>query len=166
MESSDDEEIARELDEDGVHEPYVKPAKLGSGLGLFANGKPKPIEYKRDTRLPNQGFLTAAECDELWSTQSKPCAQYMMEVGLDTQWYRDEVDGCGALRPITELSRYTNYGQQLDWDEDAESMVLTVRGDRNIYIPLIDPTENPAAFANDACFGVADPSAAPETSVP
>jgi len=39
-----------------------------------------------------------------------------------------------------------------------EAMVLVERGHRNIYIPIIEPEANPAAFANDACFGRADPA--------
>ena len=85
-----------------------------------------------------------------------------MEVGLDTQWYRDEVTAAGALRPITHISSYVDYGQRLDWDEEAEAMVLVERGHRNIYIPIIEPQSNPAAFANDACFGRADPADDPE----
>ena len=36
--------------------------------------------------------------------------------------------------------------------------MLVERGHRNIYIPIIEPEANPAAFANDACFGRADPA--------
>jgi len=38
-----------------------------------------------------------------------------------------------------------------------------ITGERNIYIPIIKPLENPAAFANDACFGLADPGDDPDT---
>ena len=31
---------------------------------------------------------------------------------------------------------------------ETEAMVLLERGERNIYIPIIKPLENPAAFAN------------------
>ena len=41
-----------------------------------------------------------------------------MEVCIDTQWYRDEVTGDGALRPITEMSQYAEFGQDMDWDEE------------------------------------------------
>ena len=125
---------------------------------MFTRGKPKPIEYRRDPSLPNDGFLSAEQADMLWSSQSELSAQYLMEVGLDTQWYRDEVTAEGALRPITHISSYVDYGQRLDWDEEAEAMVLVERGHRNIYVPIIDPERNPAAFANDACFGRADPA--------
>ena len=50
----------REVDEDGIVQPYVKPSKLG-GFGLFTKGKPAPIEYKRDATLRNEGFLTVEE---------------------------------------------------------------------------------------------------------
>ena len=46
-----------------------------------------------------------------------------MEVGLDTQWYRDEVTGNGALRPITAMSQYSDFGQTLSWDDDDDAMV-------------------------------------------
>jgi hypothetical protein len=163
MESSSDDDEAQPhesglaLAEDGTAEPYVAQCASG-GLGLFARGKPKPIEYKRDPSLPNGGFLSAEQADTLWSSQSELSAQYLMEVGLDTQWYRDEVTAEGALRPVTHISSYADYGQRLDWDEEAEAMVLVERGHRNIYIPVIDPDRNPAAFANDACFGRADPA--------
>ena len=32
------------------------------------------------------------------------------------------------------FSRYTEFGQQLDWDEEEEAMVLSERGDKNLYI--------------------------------
>ena len=163
--SSDDEARPHEsglaLSEDGTAEPYVAQSASG-GLGLFARGKPKPIEYRRDPSLPNGGFLSAEQADALWKSQSELSAQYLMEVGLDTQWYRDEVTAGGALRPITHISSYVDYGQRLDWDEETEAMVLVERGHRNIYIPIIDPRANPAAFANDACFGRADPTDDPE----
>ena len=88
-----------EHDEDGVAEPFAKRSATG-GLGLFTTGKPKPIEYKRDAGRAAGGFLSAEEADALWAAQTRPatsatarelCAQYVMEVGLDTQWYRDEV---------------------------------------------------------------------------
>jgi hypothetical protein len=121
--SSDDEavlphESGVELDETGTAEPYAKQSASG-GLGLFARGKPRPIEYRRDPSLPNGGFLSADEADALWGSQSELSAQYLMEVGLDTQWYRDEVTAGGALRPITHISKYVEYGQRLDWDEET-----------------------------------------------
>lgn len=44
-----------------------------------------------------------------------------MEVGLDTQWYRDEATAGGALRPISEMPTDggVEYGQKMDWDEGA-----------------------------------------------
>lgn len=163
MDTSSDEDDSQPhesglaLSEDGTAEPYVAQSARG-GLGLFTRGKPKPIEYKRNPSLPNGGFLSAEEADALWQSQSQLSAQYVMEVGLDTQWYRDEVTAGGELRPITHISSYVDYGQRLDWDEEAEAMVLVQRGHRNIYIPTLDPHSNPAAFANDACFGIADPA--------
>ena len=156
------EDLRAEHDEDGQAEPYVKPSKEGAGKGLFTRGKPRPIEYKRDTGRPNGGFLSAAEADALWESQTELSAQYLMEVGLDTQWYRDEVTGGGALRPITEISRYIGFGQKLDWDEKEAAMVLQERGDRSIYVPILDSDLNPAAFANDACFGRHDPADEPD----
>eukprot|EP00746_Dinoflagellata_sp_MGD_P081393 gnl/MRDRNA2_/MRDRNA2_32379_c0_seq2.p1 gnl/MRDRNA2_/MRDRNA2_32379_c0~~gnl/MRDRNA2_/MRDRNA2_32379_c0_seq2.p1 ORF type:complete len:278 (-),score=46.84 gnl/MRDRNA2_/MRDRNA2_32379_c0_seq2:93-926(-) len=150
------------LDEDGEAEPFVKESSMpGGGLGLFTVGKPRPIQYRRNASRAGAGFLSAEDADALWESQSDVCAQYLMEVGLDTQWYRDEVEGNGALRHITEVSRYTDFGQVMEWDDSDDSIVL-VRGDRNIYIPLIDPVLNPAAYANDACFGKVDPGVEPD----
>jgi hypothetical protein len=125
--------------------------------GAFTGGS----RYRRDTSLAGEGFLSEEQADALWSSQSEMCAQYLMEVGLDCQWYRDEVSAGGALRHITYISRYTDFGQQMEWDEAAEAMVL-VRGQRNIYIPILEQAANPAAFANDACFGVVDPGEEPD----
>lgn len=148
------------IDSDGSAVPYVKISPLG-GMGLFTKGKPTPIEYKRNKSLRNEGFLTAEECDELWESQSELASQYLMEVGIDTQWYRDEVEGDGELRRIADMSRYANLGQPLQWDEDEQAMVME-RGSKNLYIPIIEPSENPAAFANDRCFGLADPNEDPD----
>ena len=161
-EDEDEGPLNVEHDEDGQALPYVKPSREGAGMGLFTRGKPRPIEYKRDTERPNGGFLSAAQADTLWEGQGELCAQYLMEVGLDTQWYRDDVTAGGALRPITEISRYIEYGQVLDWDEEADAMVLKERGDRNIYVPVLDTVRNPAAYANDACFGLHDPADSPD----
>ena len=135
MDSSDDEgpaalphESGLALAEDGTAAPYAKACPSG-GLGLFTRGKPQPIEYRRDASLPSGGFLSAAEADALWASQSEIAAQYIMEVGLDTQWYRDEVTAGGALRPITHISSYVEYGQKMDWDEETEAMELLERGE-------------------------------------
>ena len=148
---------AMELDATGVATPYTKPSPLG-GMGLFCTGKPHPIEYKPDL---NRGFLSAEESDRLWGSQSELASQYLMEICLDTEWYRDEVDGNGELRPITAISRYTEFGQKMVWDEDAGAMVMD-RGDCNIYLPLFDPKLNPAAYANDRCYGRVDPEESPD----
>ena len=58
----------------GTCDPYVKPARAGAGMGLFSRGKPRPIEYKRDTSRRNGGFLTAEENDALWKSQSEVTA--------------------------------------------------------------------------------------------
>ena len=50
-------------------------------------------------------------CCRLWQSQSELASQYLMEVCIDTQWYRDEVTGGGELRPITEMSKYSEFGQ-------------------------------------------------------
>ena len=42
------------------------------------------------------------------------------------------------------------------------SAQVMARGDRNIYVPILKSEENPAAFANDACFGLFDPSEHPD----
>jgi len=155
------------VDEDGTCQPFVKPSTLG-GMGLFTKGKPMPIEYKRDGSLRNAGFLTIEENDELWQSQSKLASQYLMEVCIDTQWYRDEVTGDGALRPITEMSQYAEFGQDMDWDEEEMAMVL-VRGQKNIFIPILPTDEtsaesysdNVSVAANDRCFGI-DPSETPD----
>ena len=94
----------RELDEDGVCTPYVKTSAKG-GKGLFSVGKPAPIEYKRDVTLAAHGFISACEADRLWAAAEGPVFDYLMEVGLDTQFYRDEVDGGGELRPIAAMGQ-------------------------------------------------------------
>lgn len=100
----EDDELEREVDEDGVCTPYVKASAKG-GKGLFSVGKPAPIEYKRDVTLVDNGFLSAAEADRLWDAAEGPAFDYLMEVGIDTQWYRDEVEGAGELRPITAMGQ-------------------------------------------------------------
>jgi len=159
--------MEREVDEDGSCQPYVKPSTLG-GMGLFTKGKPCPIEYKRDSSLRNAGFLSIEENDTLWKSQSELASQYLMEVSIDTQWYRDEVTGGGELRPITEMCQYSDFGQDMNWDEEAMAMLLA-RGQKNIFIPILpkDPTsvdsykDNVSVAANDRCFGI-DPNEDPD----
>ena len=69
-----------------------------------------------------------------------------MEVCIDTQWYRDEVTGDGELRPITEMSQYSEFGQEMGWNEADMAMEL-VRGQKNIFIPILP--EDPGSAARD-----------------
>ena len=76
----------------GTHDPYVKPARAGAGMGLFTRGKPRPIEYKRDTSRKNGGFLTAEENDVLWKSQSEVTADALSMRALPCDVFGTLVD--------------------------------------------------------------------------
>jgi hypothetical protein len=115
-------EMIHQLDEDGTGELVVGPSTFpGGGLGAFASRKPAPLEYKRDLNAPNEGWLTQEECDEGWDKKTE-WSTYIMEVTLGADWFRDEVEMRGLLRPMQHLHEYVKAGrmaQNLKWNHET-----------------------------------------------
>lgn len=149
-------EMTHPLDEGGEAKLSVKQSTFpGGGLGCFATNRPAPLEYVRDHSLPRAGFLTQEESDTQWEEKAEG-STYIMEVTLGADWFRDEVEGNGRLRPMQELHRYVWQGrvsQQLRWDHGSCQYVFLDKNERALYKGLLDPLKNAAPFMNDALFG-------------
>ena len=152
-------EMVHQLDEEGSGGITVGPSHFpGGGLGAFATSKPAPIEYKRDLGAPNEGWLTQEECDAGWEAKTK-WSTYIMEVTLGADWFRDEVEMRGMLRPMQHLHEYVNAGrmaQNLAWNHEANQYMFMEPKHHYCYRGFMDPGTSPAPYLNDALFGKFD----------
>lgn len=106
-------------------------------------GKPIALEYKKGGPP-----MTVAEEQDVWFNR-RPGFDYMMSVStIDGNGFRDEE---GRLRPMQDAKEYVGRcAQELSWDAASQEWDILPP---LIYIGLLDPELNPAAYANDALFG-------------
>jgi len=144
------------VDQDGTGSLYTRPSLLVDGeMGVFATSKPKPYEYKRDTTAPRNGFLTHEESDRSWEAKDE-IATWTMQVTLGADWFRDDWQGNGQLRPMQDLHLYFVEGklsQDLKWDDERQQYDFVDMDDRVIFRPFKHPVHNPVPFMNDSIFG-------------
>eukprot|EP01044_Picomonas_judraskeda_P010167 COSAG03_NODE_1291_length_4394_cov_3.409080_2_plen_211_part_00 len=123
------------------------PSSL-AGLGLFAcaPGKPAPIEYRMD------GAPISADEEQLIWENKLPGHEYLMSVAsVDDNGFRDEA---GRLRPKTDAAAYVGRTlQELVWDSSKHEWKIVPPLN---YVGLLDPSTNPAAYANDALYQTLD----------
>lgn len=119
-----------------------------AGLGLFAvgPGKPAAIEY-----LMDGAPITDDEEHVIWENKL-PGHEYMMSVAaVDDNGFRDET---GRLRPKADAAAYVGRTlQELVWDSTTHEWQIVPPVN---YVGLLNPSTNPAAYANDALYQVVD----------
>jgi hypothetical protein len=107
---------------------------------------------------PGGGWLSPQECEEAWDAQ-EPWSAYVMSVELVGEWFRDEADCRGELRPMCHVKDYIQsgrLGQKVRWDGAAGHYVFVPPCRHICYRGLVDTEWSPASFVNDACFGKFD----------
>jgi hypothetical protein len=139
-----DSDLGQLADEPGSILLVVRKSKLaGRGLFLSAPGKPAAIEYIMSPRGP----ISMEEQGEFWEHQL-PGHDYIMSIAaVDDGGFRDEH---GNLRTKMALFEYVGKcKQQIVWDDDEDGWDVIPPLD---YVGELDPTLNPAAYANDRLY--------------
>ena len=95
--------------------------------------------------------LSEEQEQAIWADKL-PGHEYLMSVAaVDDNGFRDEL---GRLRPKEDAAAYVGRTvQELVWDSRKQEWQIEPPLN---YVGLLDPTTNPAAYANDALFQVLD----------